>query len=541
MPQENTFDLNIAHTSPLFTATPLTGNRSTGWETRCTADGYVCDAPNQSAVYTAMPGATMELKFWGSRIELAGVLTGGMELTWELDGSSRSPDSGATSLESDDSVGQKLGGGLLGVFSGLDSSHEHTLRFTAKPSLSSAMLAFEGAIVTVGTGVVGGQMSRTYLDIDNPAYNITLPPGVVDPQFESTKLPGSSVSLTFNGTQVLLYGPCYASNGAYTITLDNEPAVVYNASLNAYSAPPAAPVAASCLRYISPPLSPDKPHLVSMANNDQGRETNLDWVLVVGNSGGLAVEKSKKGSNVGAIVGAVVGSLALVLALVVLFFLIRRRRQKGKKIRPASDLVSGEKGVPLDLLLAQSNVPSLTSEHKPNVLVNPSHGSNASSGNERTYRNIEPFELPPVVDGVRSHGKTPSAGAEVANSGERQSSSLPLNSVSSLPQDATIERAPPAPVSMRTASPPPTSATSQSVSSAPFSHADPPLVQPYPLPNQVPGQAAPAPDLSQISSDVNRILAQLGQIRRRTDSNVREQEEESQTQPPPEYGKHRRI
>lgn len=68
-----------------------------------------------------------------------------------------------------------------------------------------------------------GQLTKTYLDIDNPAliytdtpggwakyndyaspsYNATLPPGVTNPQFESTKLPGSSVSLRFNGEFVL--------------------------------------------------------------------------------------------------------------------------------------------------------------------------------------------------------------------------------------------------------------------------------------------------------------------------------------------------
>ena len=65
---------------------------------------------------------------------------------------------------------------------------------------------------------------------------------------------------------MLIYGPCYSSNGAYAITLDQQEAVLYNASTNAYSAPNVASVAGSCLRYMSPPLSPDHLHYVNMAN-----------------------------------------------------------------------------------------------------------------------------------------------------------------------------------------------------------------------------------------------------------------------------------
>lgn len=78
-----------------------------------------------------------------------------MDLAWELDGSSRSPDSGATSLQNEGAVGEKLAGGLLGVFGGLDASREHTLRFTTKAGQSSAVAAFQGAVVTVGSGVAG--------------------------------------------------------------------------------------------------------------------------------------------------------------------------------------------------------------------------------------------------------------------------------------------------------------------------------------------------------------------------------------------------
>jgi hypothetical protein len=99
--------------------------------------------------------ATMGLTFWGSRIEVRGNATGGMELAWELDGSTRTPDAGAVSAESSNVVGERLGDGLLGVFGGLDSGKMHTLKMTTRPGLASAVMAFEGAVVTVGTGVAG--------------------------------------------------------------------------------------------------------------------------------------------------------------------------------------------------------------------------------------------------------------------------------------------------------------------------------------------------------------------------------------------------
>jgi len=577
MSQEDTFDVRIAHSSPLFTASPVTGNRTTGWATLCTASGYPCDAPDQSAAYTAFANATMELNFWGSRIEVRGNATGGMELAWELDGSVKTPDVGATIAESPDAIGEKLGNGLLGVFGGLDPGQMHTLKIITRPRLPSAVMAFEGAVVTVGTGVAGGTLSRSFLDDDHPAlqytqtgwaryneytspdFNITLPEGVTNGKFQCSKDSGTSVSLTFNGTQVLLYGPCYASNGAYTINLDNRPPAVYNASINAYSAPRVASVAGACLRYISPPLAPDRLHYVSMANADKERETNLDWVVVIGNTGGQRISGNRKNkSNVGSIAGAVAGSVALLLALLVIFFIIRRRRRKAKRVTMADDASEDRKPAPLDLLSTQADLQSLSSEHKPNVLVSPSHGSGGNQGNERSYRRIEPFELPPLVDGVENAtgGKVT---LQMTTSGGETSGAEASTPIPSLQQDASVE-VPARAVSTRTVSPPPApvgahapqpSTTSQASSGLPLNAPRPTLGLVTATPN-APAQPRPVPDLSRISSDVNRILAQLGQIRRRADSNapnglgsVRspagDDEDDLPVEAPPEYGKHRRV
>ncbi|KAG8745047.1 hypothetical protein FRC10_009021 [Ceratobasidium sp. 414] len=576
MSQEDTFDVRIAHSSPLFTASPVTGDRTTGWATLCTASGYPCDAPDQSAVYTSLANATMELSFWGSRIEVRGNATGGMELAWELDGNAKTPDVGATTTERPGAIGEKLGSGFLGVFGGLDSGKMHTLRIITRPGLPSAVMAFEGAVVTVGTGVVGGTLTPSFLDDNDPMlkytqtgwarygeytshdFNITLPEGVTNGKFQCSKDPGTS--RLGPRTQVLLYGPCYASNGAYTINLDNEPPVVYNASINAYSAPKAASVAGACLRYISPPLAADKLHYVSMANADKDRETNLDWVVVIGSPGGQPVSiksiKPKTKSNIGAIAGAVAGSVALLLALLALLFFIRRRRHKAKRVTMADDASEDRKSTPLDLLSAQADLQSLSSEHKPSVLVSPSHGSGGSQGNERNYRWIEPFELPPLVDGVgnASGGK---ATSRTATSGGETSGAEASTSVPSPQQDTSVG-SPARAASTRTASPPPVGAHASQPSTAPQpssglpSNTSRPTLGLVTTTSNASAQPRPVPDLSQISSDVNRILAQLGQIRRRADSNapngldsvrspVGGDEDDPPVDAPPEYGKHRRV
>ncbi|CAE6465157.1 unnamed protein product [Rhizoctonia solani] len=582
MPDEHSFDVRIAHTSPLFTASPLTGNRETGWAISCTASGYPCDGLGQSSVSTAKADATMSLNFWGSRIEVRGRLIGGMSLDWELDGSGRSPNGEQVSKEGSTVVGEPLDPEILAVFEGLDSSKEHTLKFTTRSSLPSAVATFKGAVVTVGTGITGGSMSMTYLDddspvleysqtpagwaryneYDSPTFNITQPEGVTNRKFQSTKVPGESVSMNFNGTQVLIYGPCYSSNGAYAITLDQQEVVVYNASTNAYSQPNAASVAGACLRYMSPPLSPDQLHYLNMANADRGRETNLDWVLIVGESGGQSISDGQKQQkhNISAIAGAVAGSVALLLALAALWCVLRYRRRRVRKvnIRTSSRDSSDEhKAKGVDLLSSESNIPRLLDgERETNVLTNPSH----TSSNAATFRRVEPFELPPLVENVK-HRKDPSTpSSSVSSTQLPPTSSPPRDSTVSIPM---VQLATTRPTEVH-ATPPP----SQPPTLAPVSQMPDTVVLPVtdthspgpstslpsvdvsrdaaqPQIHQSQANSGATPDLSQISSDVNRILAQLGQIRRKgqrgySGGELQEEDDIPEGQPP-EYGKHRRI
>ncbi|CAE6462419.1 unnamed protein product [Rhizoctonia solani] len=580
MPDEHSFDVRIAHSSPLFTASPLTGNRATGWATSCTASGYPCDGLGQSSVSTAKADATMSLSFWGSRIELRGRLSGGMNLDWELDGSGQSPNGEQVSKEASTIVGEPLDPEVLAVFEGLDSSKEHTLKFTTRASLPSAVVAFKGAVVTVGTGITGGRLSMTYLDDDNPAleytqtpggwaryneyespsFNITQPEGVTNRKFQSTKVPGESISMNFNGTQVLIYGPCYSSNGAYAITLDQQEVVVYNASTNAYSQPNAASVAGACLRYMSPPLSPDRLHYVNMANADQGRETNLDWVLIVGESGGQSISdgQNKHEHNVSAIIGAVVGSVALLFALAALWCVLRYRRRRAGKAnirRSSRDSSEERKSKGVDLLSSESNIPKLLDEEsKANVPTNPSH----VSGNSLTFQRIEPFELPTLVENAKKRKGVSDAGSSVSSTPVPQAVSTPHDSTVSMPMVQLAAR----PTEVHATSPlPQTPAGVPSpqipvpVPVVPDHHpefsASPPIsailqdaARQINQAQTSQANSGATPDLSQISSDVNRILAQLGQIRREGQTGYSSgdlQEDDIPEGEPPEYRKHRRI
>ncbi|CAE7088563.1 unnamed protein product [Rhizoctonia solani] len=580
MPDEHSFDVRIAHTSPLFTASPLTGNRETGWATACSASGYPCDGLGQSSVSTAKADATMSLNFWGSRIEVRGRLSGGMNLEWELDGSSRSPNGEQVSKEGDTVVGEPLDPEVLAVFEGLDSSKEHTLKLTTRSSLPSAVVTFKGAVVTVGTGITGGSMLMTYLDDDNPtleytqtpggwaryneyespAFNITQPNGVTNRKFQSTKVPGESISMNFNGTQVLIYGPCYSSNGQYAITLDQQEAIVYNASSNAYSQPNAASVAGACLRYMSPPLSPDRLHYINMANADQGRETNLDWVLIVSESGGQSISdgQNKQKHNVSAIAGAVAGSVALLLALAALWCVLRYRRRRTKTVnaRTLSRNSSDERTTKdVDLLASESNIPRLLhGKRQTNEPTNPSH----ASGNSVTFQRVEPFELPPLVDNAKKRKGASTAASSMSSAQTPQTTSVPLDSTFNIPMvEIATARSPEAPVPQSPTQVPPQMpipatqptvhdhypeqpASSSSIAN-PQDNARPPTNQSQPSS----ANSGATPDLSQISSDVNRILAQLGQIRRKgqggNSGGDLQEEDDLPEGEPPEYGKHRRI
>ncbi|CAE6442783.1 hypothetical protein ACGC1H_007582 [Rhizoctonia solani] len=585
MPDEHSFDVRIAHASPLFTALPLSGNRESGWTTSCTASGYPCDGLGQSSVSTAKADATMSLNFWGSRIEVRGRLSGGMSLDWELDGSGRLPNGEQVSKEGSIVVGEPLDPEVLAVFEGLDSSKEHTLKLTTRSNLPGAIVTFKGAVVTVGTGIIGGSLSMSYLDDDNPAleysqtpggwaryneyespaFNITQPEGVTNRKFQSTKMPGESVSMNFNGTQVLIYGPCYSSNGAYAITLDQQEAIVYNASTNAYSQPNAASVAGACLRYMSPPLSPDRLHYINMANADQGRETNLDWVLVVGESGGQSISdgQNKQKHNVSAIAGAVAGSVALLLALAVLWCVVRyrRRRVKNVNIRRASRDSSDEREVKgVDLLSSESNIPRLLDgERQANGLTNSSH----TSSNSVAFQRVEPFELPPLVDNAKTRKGMSTSGSSVSSTPVPQNPLAPHDSTISIPM---VQMTATRPTEVNAVSPVP-----QTPAQVPAPSMAVPVVQPAahnhspeppassssaanpqdaarPQINQsqpVQANSGATPDLSQISSDVNRILAQLGQIRREgqrgSPGGDLQEEDDIPEGEPPEYGKHRRI
>jgi hypothetical protein len=370
------------------------------------------------------------------------------------------------------------------------------------------------------------------------------------------------------GTQVLLFGPCYSSNGAYAITLDQQDPILYNGSTNAYSAPHVASVAGACLRYISPPLSLDELHWVSMSNADKGRETNLDWVLIVGNNGGAPIS-NRKSRNVAAIAGAAAGSAALLIALVVLWCMLRYRRRRVKlvAVQTSSENSLNERKVKtVDLLSTNSDIPRLLDGERPSSLLsNPSQGGQS---NTKSYQRIEPFALPPLVDDA-DDGKP---GVRVESFPSSVSSTVPVPAVapstfasvaSALTVPATHGETLEGNVVPACSQVPHPASQMPEPSAQPTTHPEkaqsqtPPAVLPQAevqhasrarthqsQPSQASSEATP--DLSQISSDVNRILAQLGQIRRNgrrgySGDVLSEEGEDIPGGAPPEYGKHRRV
>ena len=157
---ESTWQYTVQDYSPLLT---YAGNNSsqvlslnTAWSQKCPSGWWpgtrstICDVG--SIHVTSTSGASVSLNFYGGHrircrfhpwegqsIDLLGFVTGGMAYDLTVDGSTLPANSSST---------------LLASVSNL-SLGEHTIALKARPSASHSGLLFQGAVVTVGTGLTG--------------------------------------------------------------------------------------------------------------------------------------------------------------------------------------------------------------------------------------------------------------------------------------------------------------------------------------------------------------------------------------------------
>lgn len=287
----------------------------------------------------------------------------------------------------------------------------------------------------------------------------------------------------------MIYGPCFRSCGAYSVVLDNGPPKTYNASLS--YVPDPTQFSQNCLRYYAGGLNSTKQHNVTLINAQQGRLTAVSAFQVVQISGGTPFGQSNgSGQNIGAIVGLVLGLLAALAIMGVCgFFYWRKRRWGGRglgrgRLRPFSFAGSD----PVKVTPFQAG---------PRTELNQFGRSASASVTSLTPFNTTDLGHPPglaysdrdrLLPGTLRSGSTtlPNAPTDPTSIQTGNLFMTPIHRekgsirAQNTPQLSTI---------------PPATTAAQQPSYAP---ADAPSSEPV--------------DLSQLSSDVNRILLTLNQI-----------------------------
>ncbi|EJU05399.1 hypothetical protein DACRYDRAFT_19910 [Dacryopinax primogenitus] len=521
--ENSIWNLTVSAISPMFAYDFFTGDSSTGWATTCTeGDAYACDG--HTAHVTGAAGS-ISVTFNGNGIAFYGNVTNSMTVTLSIDG-------GGNVTEAFDSVNQ-----VLGSAQGL-SSGAHTALLSVSPSSPAALLFFNQAVISYDTGLANAQPDITYVDDLNPsisygAYWFDYPNYTNSSQsnatgtFHASNAYNTTASLRFNASAVLLYGPCYAATGLFEVDVTPGPGTTV---LNTTAAGPqvGAHVFQNCLRYFAMGLDPTVERTISMTNIENGTYATLDYVELVGlSSAGPGASGSgasgttggggSSGTNIGPIVGGVVGGVGGLCLILLLFLLYRRHQQKlwaqPEPFGPRMSLDQADSEISPALATGSSIVPL---------------ASGVGSGSASQSR-------PRPESQVLSVGGTPSMSQKQA-----------LMAHYALGQRA---RAPPSDFSAPNSVDLPSAPVSGSTPSAPSSAAGPgasttalvpavgaagvtaspsqpsPRTQPSPTNTSIHSPYAatiasnvnyhfPSPSLRQISSDVNRIIAELSRFGR---------------------------
>jgi LPXTG-motif cell wall-anchored protein len=228
---------------------------------------------------------------------------------------------------------------LLQSFEGLPL-RSHNVTFSTHPTSPDATFNFDKAIVTLGTGLQDATIFTALVDHEDPLVRYKgfthEPPGASGvPTFASgsggsmyraSKTLGDTATLSFNGSAIVVYGPCFQECGAYTVTLDGS-AKTYNGSIT-YTNP--SKYSQNCLRYFAAGLDPAKQHTITVSNAEKDRVTALTSFQVIQITGGsplgsVARRKLGAGEVAGSVLGALVG---LILALLAFFIFWRKRRSR---------------------------------------------------------------------------------------------------------------------------------------------------------------------------------------------------------------------
>ncbi|EJU05400.1 hypothetical protein DACRYDRAFT_113531 [Dacryopinax primogenitus] len=452
--ENSIWNLTVLAISPMFTYNAFTGDNSTGWGTTCTDTGsYVCDS--STAHITSVAGS-VSVSFNGSGIAFYGNATHSMTVMLSIDG-------GGNATESFDAANQVLGS-TQGLSPGM-----HTVVLNTSPSSPDALLSFTYAVISHDTGLANVQVGPYVFDdlgtdISYDSYWLEYPNFSDSTEvngantFHASHVFNSTASLSFAANAVLLYGPCSTSTGLFKVDVTPGPGTVmltttaFGTQVNMY-------VFQRCLRYFAMGLDTRVGRNISITNMANGTLATLDYIEVIWFSSGA----SGGGANVSAIVGGITGGLVFLLLLSFLF--LRHRHKLAAQPQPIR-------------LLEQANSDS---------------------------------SLPLATGSVQGRLVHPRPENHILSAGERPS----IAQAAVLPADALVSRS--APLVLvgpsrgggTTASP---SELSPQTQRFPTSSTVLSSAATLSAPNDLFSPEAPLPSLQQLSSDVNRIIAELSRL-----------------------------
>ncbi|CAE7229176.1 unnamed protein product [Rhizoctonia solani] len=301
------FPFNVTAISPLFHLSPVSSSASLGWVPSCTLPECIPTA----SWSTGATNSTLSFNYWGWGVELNGNVKGNMSVELFHDGGRVMWDPSGDTLFN-----------IRGDSAGYEQLEQRNITLRVLDASPGSQLTVTQARVNGSTRAdYNWPADRWVVSSDDERLEYT---GFAQQASEgkaqssttySSSRTGDSVSMQFNGSAFLVYGPCGPTNGLMRVTIDGIEQIVNTSR----------PFASNdCLLFQSPGQVVHSLHQFLIENVD-GR------TLSIGRLEFIRIQMYKKG-GMGIVRTTVVSStIAAILAVfwvVIVIYLLKARRKQ---------------------------------------------------------------------------------------------------------------------------------------------------------------------------------------------------------------------
>ncbi|CAE6499819.1 unnamed protein product [Rhizoctonia solani] len=208
------FPFNVTLSSPLFDLSPVTSNVSQGWAPSCALPECMPTA----SWSTGSIGASLSFQFWGGDVAFDGNVTGNMSVEVFRDGVREIWNPSADTLFR--SRGQAT-----------DDLYLHNIALRVLDSSLGSELTIKQAQVNGSSLIDRGDSDRWTIpsNDDRISYTGFVQQASAAPGSQTTYIsskPGATVSMEFNASTLLIYGPCGPTNGLMRVTINGRESTV---------------------------------------------------------------------------------------------------------------------------------------------------------------------------------------------------------------------------------------------------------------------------------------------------------------------------